>query len=192
MSLSKLKYPKLLWAQKHKIIRIMVKLLLYCKSISLSKEHHQCSYSSRIFLTLFHFRLSLTSLTFLYDSIEYERNLYERNLEYKRNLKLSYALIHSHYDNGIMTWGNTFPTYLNKLNKLQKKAVRIVIGSRWNATALPLFGKINVLTLPSLFRYETAKLVHKQSNNKLLLIFLDYIKKSNSPRLTRFAINENF
>ena len=44
-------------------------------------------------------------------------------------LKLYYSLIHSHFNYGLAVWGNTYPTYLNKLKLLQNKAIRIVISS---------------------------------------------------------------
>ena len=54
-------------------------------------------------------------------------------------LKLYHALIHSHLNHGVSTWGNTYPSYRLKLNRLQNKAMRIVTYSGWNDSALPLF-----------------------------------------------------
>ena len=82
-------------------------------------------------------------------------------------LKLYYALIHSHLNYRILAWGNTYPSYLLKLKTLQNKAMRIVTCSGWNDSAFPLFKKINVLPIPLLFQYETAKLVRRHSSENL-------------------------
>ena len=62
---------------------------------------------------------------------------------------------------------NIYPSYLLKLKRLQNKAVRIVTCSGWNDCAFPLFKKTNVLTIPLLFQYETAKLVHRHISKNL-------------------------
>ena len=53
-------------------------------------------------------------------------------------LNFYYALVHSNLIYGILVWGNTFPSYLTKLSKLQNKAIRIVTGKNWNDSANPL------------------------------------------------------
>ena len=51
--------------------------------------------------------------------------------------------------------------------RLQNKAIRIVTCSGWNDSAYPLLKKANVLTIPLLFQYETAKLLRRHSSNDL-------------------------
>ena len=79
-----------------------------------------------------------------------------------------------HLKCGILARGNTYPSYLVKLNKLQNKAIRIVICSGCNDSALPLFKKIIVLTLSLSFQYETAKLVHRHSSMNLPVNLSNY------------------
>ena len=53
--------------------------------------------------------------------------------------KLYHTLVDSHLIYGLIVWGNTYPTYLAKLIKLQNKALRPVIGSGWYQNALSLY-----------------------------------------------------
>ena len=39
--------------------------------------------------------------------------------------QLYHSLVHSYFTYGLTVWGNTFPTYISKLNALQNKAIRI-------------------------------------------------------------------
>ena len=74
-------------------------------------------------------------------------------------LNLYYALVHSNLIYGILWWGNTFPSYLTKLSKLQNKAIRIVTGKNWNDSANPLYQKLNILPLVSLLNLDISKFV---------------------------------
>ena len=106
-------------------------------------------------------------------------------------LKLYYALIHSHLNYGILAWGYTYHSYLLKLMRLQNKAIRIVTCSGWNNSAFPLFKKTNVLTIPLLFQYETAILVHRHSSNDLPVNLSNYFTLSKNIYSTRSTTNEN-
>ena len=69
--------------------------------------------------------------------------------------------------------------------------MRIVICSRWNDSAFPLFKKINVLSILFLFQYETAKHVHRHSSKNLLVNLSNYFILSKNIYSTRFTTNEN-
>ena len=53
-------------------------------------------------------------------------------------LHLYYSIFYSHLHNGIIVWGSTFKSYLKKLNTLQNKAVKIIVGGSWRER-LPRF-----------------------------------------------------
>ena len=75
-------------------------------------------------------------------------------------LNLYNAFVHSNLIYGILVWGNTFPSYLTKLSKLQNKAIRIETGKNWNDSANPLYQKLNILPLVSLLNLEISKFVY--------------------------------
>ena len=53
-------------------------------------------------------------------------------------LSLYYTLIYSQISYCNILWGNTFPSYSNKLFILQKKAIRIISFSDYSAHAEPI------------------------------------------------------
>ena len=75
-------------------------------------------------------------------------------------LKLYYLLIHSHFNYGLVVWGSTYPTYLDKLKLLQNKPISIIISSHRSASSKSLYIKTNILPLPKLFEFKTAKIVY--------------------------------
>ena len=106
-------------------------------------------------------------------------------------LNLYYALVHSNHIYGILVWGNTFPSYLSKLSKLQNKAIRIVTGKNWNDSANPLYQKLNILPLVSLLNFEISKFVCQHDKSKLPTSFLNYftLTKNVHSRRTRASCN---
>ena len=87
--------------------------------------------------------------------------------------------------------GNTFPTYISKLHRLQNKAIRIVTGNNWNENATTLYQVLKVLPLPLLFQFSTAKLVYFHSSLHLPLRFDNYftLSKRVHSRTTRLSSN---
>ena len=78
-------------------------------------------------------------------------------------MQLYHSLVHSCFVYGLTTWGNTFLTYISKLNRLQNIAIKIVTGSNRNENAAPLYQVLNILPLPLLFQFSTAKFVYFRS-----------------------------
>ena len=67
-------------------------------------------------------------------------------------LNLYHALVHSNLIYRILVWGNTFPSYLTKLSKLQNKAIRIVIGKNWNERK-PALSKTEYIAIGFTFKF---------------------------------------
>ena len=109
-------------------------------------------------------------------SIPYRNRFQPKNfvITKKTNLLFAlihYTLIHSHFNYGLAVWGSTYPTYLNKLKLLQNKAIRIVTSSHMSISSKSLYIKTNILALPKLFEFETAKIVYFYNFNLLPKIF---------------------
>ena len=63
-------------------------------------------------------------------------------------LKMSYnSLIYPFLHYGNIVWANNYPTRLDKLVKLQKKALRVIAFSLYKAPSRPLFKKLNLLDI---------------------------------------------
>ena len=61
----------------------------------------------------------------------------------------------------IPLWGHTYQSRLNKLVKLQKKAIRIVDKADYIEHTLPIFKKYNAMTLNDICRFSTATIMYK-------------------------------
>jgi len=78
-------------------------------------------------------------------------------------LQIYYALIHSKLCYGLLVWGHKSL----KLAKLQKRAVRVVTNSRYNAHTEPLFKRLNILKIHDIHKLQIYKLIYKIVNCSL-------------------------
>jgi hypothetical protein len=95
-----------------------------------------------------------------------------KNFIGSRGLKsLYYSLVHSHIIYGIHVW-STAPQYMiDSIFKLQKRAIRLVSGSRYNAHTETLFKNHKILPLPNLIKYFQLQFMNQFCNSFLPLAF---------------------
>ena len=77
----------------------------------------------------------------------------------------------------ILIWGNTCKTYLDKLIKLQKWAIRTISKSHYRSHTRPLFAKYNILNVNDMYSLELGVFMYKYSINDLPNAFNDYFTK---------------
>ena len=85
---------------------------------------------------------------------------------------LYYSLIYPFLTYGITIWGNTYPTTLQPLYILQKKAVRIMTFSSFDEHSTPLFRLLAIIKLSDLVTLHIALFMYK-FHNKLLPSYFD-------------------
>ena len=73
------------------------------------------------------------------------------------------ALILPHLQYALLTWG--FKN--NRLFKLQKRAIRVITRSKYNAHTEPLFRNLNLLKLDDMFKLNMLKTYYKFKNGNL-------------------------
>ena len=73
------------------------------------------------------------------------------------------SLILPQINYGILAWGY----HSERLSKLQKKAVRHITDSKYNAHTNPLFKNLKTLKIEDIFKLTQMKFYHKYLNNKL-------------------------
>jgi hypothetical protein len=110
-----------------------------------------------------------------------------RNIGVMNKLKHSipYRILHTLYctlilpylSYGILIWGNTCKSYLYKLVKLQKWAIRTVSNSHYRSHTGPLFAKNNFLTITDMHTLELGVFMYRFSINDLPVAFNDYFTK---------------
>jgi len=83
-------------------------------------------------------------------------------------LTLYNSLILPHLNYGILAWG----IKCNRLFKLQKKSVRIILNSKYNAHTNPLFKKLQLLKVMDLCALQEFKFMYNFENKTLPNYFL--------------------
>ena len=68
---------------------------------------------------------------------------------------------------GILLWGGSCKEYLNKLFRLQKRALRIISNSSYLTASKPLFEKFNALNTFNIYKKEVAIFMYKYKHNML-------------------------
>ena len=72
---------------------------------------------------------------------------------------------------GILLWGNATKTYITKLLKIQKRAIRIISNSSYLCHTKPLFEKYKILSIFELYDKELGIFMYKYKNGLLPLSF---------------------
>ena len=75
------------------------------------------------------------------------------------------SLIECHFRYGDIVWGNCGETLLNKLQKIQNRAARIITGSDYDAPSEPLLMELGWRNIRELIRYDTVVMMHKSKYN---------------------------
>ena len=71
------------------------------------------------------------------------------------------ALIKPYFTYCLTIWGNTFKSYLKKLETLQKKIMRIITFSEYTAHTAPLFRKLKIMATTQLYEYFSCIHIYK-------------------------------
>ena len=101
---------------------------------------------------------------------------------------LYFALIHPHLTYGILAWGNSKATLLNKTDTLQKRALRSINNKKYNSHSDPLFKLSGVLKISDLYQMEALLFMFDYINNGLPKSFngtFDYIYARENTYVTR-------
>ena len=80
-------------------------------------------------------------------------------LEIVKNMYTS--IVEPHFRNCCSVWGCCGETLLDKLQKLQNRAARIVTNSSYDTSSLPLIGRLGWLTIKEMIEFEIATMVYK-------------------------------
>ena len=94
---------------------------------------------------------------------------------------LYFSLIHPHLLYGIIAWGNAKQTHIKRTQILQKRALRYITQSHYNAHTDPLYKATKILKLNDLYKQQVLLFMYDFCNNKLPMSFQDtYLLQSDS------------
>ena len=83
------------------------------------------------------------------------------------------ALFLPHLYYGICTWGFATHSQTNRLIKLQKKAVRNISKSKYNAHTAEIFKMLNIHTIPDVLKLTCIKIYYRYTHNTLPNYFVN-------------------
>ena len=101
-------------------------------------------------------------------------------LPFNTLITLNHALVQSLLLYALPIWASTYKTYLNKLEKLQNKALRIIFKTPLRDPITPLYRRSEILKLNDLFDFEVAKLMHQIIHKKSPNNFESYFTYSSN------------
>ena len=76
-----------------------------------------------------------------------------------------YAHVHPHLTYCLPIWGSTYPSYLQSVFLLQKRAIRIIANHPYLAHTNPLFKSSNIIKFFDLVKLELASYMFKNHND---------------------------
>ena len=119
----------------------------------------------------------------------------QQNCSRLQNWNISHR-IYPYLHHGIMSWGNTSPTRLSKVQTKQNKCIRCIFFSHNRESSAPYLKLLDILNIDSIFKLKISLLAHKISQNEANIpeVFQNYLIKVSDihSHNTRYASNLNF
>ena len=82
-------------------------------------------------------------------------------------LQLYHSLVYPYLYYGNIVWGAAYKSNLKRLNVLQKRIIRIITKSRFDAHTSPLFQKYHLLTLDNIHLYQIGLFMFSVHSNSI-------------------------
>lgn len=105
-----------------------------------------------------------------------------------------YSTFQSHLTYCIECWGNTFSSYIQPLSVIQKRAIRLITSSEYNAHTKPLFKDLKIMPVDVLIKYKCTILVHRCITDNFPLprsVFVTSRFNSRSAAKNNFLVAKN-
>ena len=100
-----------------------------------------------------------------------------KNILPTKILRMIYsALFQPHLNYGLTSWGFSPNSTLNRIIKLQKKAIRNVSKAKYNAHTSELFKKLNIVKFEDILKINCLKFFFKYENNLLPKYFANLLR----------------
>ena len=90
-----------------------------------------------------------------------------------------YSMIYSKIKYGILTYGLTTATNLNKVQIIQNKLLKVITNQKYRTPTNDLHNSLEILKVKDILTQETLSFVHNFTHNKLPIIFNNYFRKFN-------------
>ena len=114
-------------------------------------------------------------------------NRLKHTLPQRIQLMLYNSLLLPHINYCLTTWGYQ----CHRLQKLQKRAIRIITLSKYNDHTAPLFKKLNLLTIKDILALQELKLYYKFIHNNVPPYIQQWQIKQNTNIHSHYTRNQN-
>ena len=110
--------------------------------------------------------------------------------------QLYYTLIYPYLNYGLMSWGNTYRTNLNKIRSAQNACVKSIFFASKRENATPYYNLLKILKFDNIFKLKisifTYNIIHDKTN--IPTVFSQTIQRHSTCHSynTRFAAKQNF
>ena len=105
-------------------------------------------------------------------------NRLKSHLPQRSLLMLYSSLILPYLNYGLLLWGNTYQTLVEKVLLLQKKVIRIICNAPFLAHTDPLFLEHNILKINDLYLLHLGEFMYKFNSGTLPFAFHDMFKQN--------------
>ena len=85
--------------------------------------------------------------------------------------QLYYTLIYPYISYGLISWGNTYTTHLNKICTAQNKCVKNILFAHKRENATVYFNLLGILTIENAFKLKVAIFTSKIINDQICPVF---------------------
>lgn len=99
---------------------------------------------------------------------------------------LYFAYIHSHISYCVSSWANTYFTHIERLQRLQNQAVRLMTFSPFYFSCSSLFSQLNILPLRQLFCHRMSIVAFRLITHDIFIACIDHRHLTNG-NITRFS-----
>ena len=89
------------------------------------------------------------------------------------------TLVLPYINYNILVWGNTCKSYIDKILRLQKWAVRSITNSHYRSHSAPLFKQLKILNVYDTYKLEVGIFMFRYSLNQLPESFKCFFSKNN-------------
>ena len=105
-----------------------------------------------------------------------------------------YALFQSCLDYGLCVWGQAGTEYFNKIEVMQNKVIRLIIGADPDSHCEPLYKELGILKLKDLLQIKNASLMWDYDHDEVPINLKSFLFMRTKFMITKqgFLVQENF
>ena len=89
------------------------------------------------------------------------------------------SLVKSHLEYGILAWGNAKSKEINKISMIQKRIIRTLSNSKYNAHTDPIHSSLRILKFKDILQYNSITFMYKYTNSLLPDSFTNMFGETN-------------